>query len=109
MWRGRHEKEVAAGLSSDGNRDNGEDKNCDIPSGRRRRAGQKAGTGETLGGLMCVGPAREGLVLRVGASTAGPKNGLGVETGIQTMGRTPYNVGIAQRVVADNRMVAPNC
>jgi hypothetical protein len=32
-----------------------------------------------------------------------------LETGIQTVGRTPYNVGIARRVVADNRMVAPDC
>jgi hypothetical protein len=47
-----------------------------IPSGRRRIVGRKAGTGETLGGLVCVGPARDGGVLRVGASTAGPKNGL---------------------------------
>jgi hypothetical protein len=32
-----------------------------------------------------------------------------LKTGIQTVGRTPYNVGIARVVVADSRMVAPNC
>jgi hypothetical protein len=29
-----------------------------------------------------------------------------LETGIQTVGRTPYNVGIARVVVADSQMVA---
>jgi hypothetical protein len=62
-----NEKETAAGSSLDGKRDNGEDKNRYSPSGRRRIAGRKAGTGETLGGLMCVGPARERVILSMGA------------------------------------------
>jgi hypothetical protein len=38
-----------------------------IPSGRRQIVDQKTGTGETLEGLMHMGPARERVVLCVGA------------------------------------------
>jgi hypothetical protein len=32
-----------------------------------------------------------------------------LEIGIQTVARTPYNVGIARRVVANDQRMAPNC
>jgi hypothetical protein len=105
-----NEKKMAAGLSSDGNRDNGEDKVLiyskqkapDSGSeGRNRRDTWRAGVRGT--GERRVGPTR-GCVDPRGLKTvwASAATNMWLETGIQIVGRTPYNVGIARRVVADN-------
>jgi hypothetical protein len=58
---------MAAGLSSDGNRDNGEDK---VLIYSKRKAPDSRSEGRNWRDTwraVCVGPAREGVVLRVGA------------------------------------------
>jgi hypothetical protein len=96
---------VAAGWPFEGNGDNGGDPNLKDAGGRLRIPGEKAGIGgdwwfawdqrdpewsyEGVRGLRCL------TTVWLLAAT-----NVWLETGMQTVGRTPYNVGITPSVVA---------